>query len=126
MPFRHVCYRVLDVDRSIAFYEALGFSEDFRTDTRNGQFSVHMKMPGDEEARVELTYELERTEPYSVGDGFNHIALGVSDLDGLIANLAEKGIEPGAPPYSNRPGGYPRLTFVIDPDGYRIDLVERR
>ena len=62
---------------------------------------------------------------YDLGTGYNHIALTVDDLDGTLANLAEKGIEPEKPPYRVREGGN-RICFVRDPDGYRIELIETR
>ena len=54
----------------------------------------------------------------------DHIAVTVDDLDGTLERLAEKGIEPEKPPYTVREGGS-RLCFVRDPDGYRIELIER-
>ena len=66
-----------------------------------------------------------RTEPYARGDGFNHVALDVGDLDAALAALAEAGVEPEKPAY--RPGGredLPRIAFVSDPDGYRVELMD--
>jgi catechol 2,3-dioxygenase-like lactoylglutathione lyase family enzyme len=56
--------------------------------------------------------------------GYNHIALTVTDLEETLAALAEQGIEPEKPPYRVREGGS-LLCFVRDPDGYRIELIER-
>ena len=79
---------------------------------------------GDQKAVLELTYNHDgRT--YDLGSGYGHIAVGVEDLDGTLAQLAGQGIEPERPPYSVREGGS-RLCFVRDPDGYRIELIERR
>jgi lactoylglutathione lyase len=82
-----------------------------------------MGLPGDDD-RLELTYNF-GVESYELGTGYNHIAVVVDDLDGTLANLAEKGIEPEKPPYTVREGGN-RLCFVRDPDGYRIELIEGR
>ena len=72
---------------------------------------------------LELTFNHDgRT--YDLGTGYGHIAVSVDDLDATLAELAALGIEPERPPYSVREGGS-RLCFVQDPDGYRIELIER-
>lgn len=76
-------------------------------------------------AQLELTYNHGRTEPYDIGTGYGHIALAVEDLDATLERLAEDGIEPEKPPYSVREGGS-RLCFVRDPDGYRLEIIERK
>jgi lactoylglutathione lyase len=125
MPLIHTCYRILDIDRSVAFYEALGFEETGRLPIRDEAINVFMNMPGDGDMpRLELTYNVGRTEPYEIGTGYGHIAIAADDLDGTLARLAEQGIEPERPPYSVREGGS-RLCFVRDPDGYRIELIEK-
>lgn len=125
MPLIHTCYRILDVDRSVAFYEALGFREVGRLPIRDEAINVFMNQPGDGDMpRLELTYNVGRTEPYEIGTGYGHIAITAEDLDGTLARLAEQGIQPEKPPYSVREGGS-RLCFVRDPDGYRIEIIER-
>jgi lactoylglutathione lyase len=123
MELIHTCYRVLDLDRSVPFYEALGFEERRRIPIRDEATNVFMGLAGDGE-RLELTYNHGVTEPYDVGTGYGHVAVTVDDLDGTLARLAERGIEPERPPYTIREGGN-RLCFVRDPDGYRIELIER-
>jgi lactoylglutathione lyase len=86
--------------------------------------NVFMGLPGDG-ARLELTWNKGVEEPYEIGTGYGHIALTIDDLDGALGRLAEQGIEPEKPPYTVRDGG-PRLCFVRDPDGYRIELIEQR
>jgi lactoylglutathione lyase len=117
----HTCYRIGDIDRSVAFYEALGFEELGRMPIRDEAINVFMGLPGDG-ARLELTYN-HGVDSYDLGTGYNHIAVTTTDLDGTLARLAEKGIEPEKPPYTVREGGS-RLCFVRDPDGYRIELIE--
>ena len=119
----HTCYRVLDLERSIAFYEALGFEEVGRLPIRDEAINVFMGLPGDG-ARLELTYNHDQDEPYDVGTGYGHIAITADDLDATLERLRSVGIEPEKPPYSVRDGGS-RLCFVRDPDGYRIELIER-
>ena len=125
MPLIHTCYRILEIDRSVAFYEALGFREIGRIPIRDEAVNVFMNMPDDGDSpRLELTYNIGREEPYEIGTGYGHIAIAADDLDATLTRLAEQGIEPERPPYSVREGGS-RLCFVRDPDGYRVELLER-
>jgi lactoylglutathione lyase len=119
----HTCYRILDIDRSVGFYEKLGFEEVGRLPIRDEAVNVFMGLPGDG-ARLELTWNKGVEEPYEIGTGYGHIALTVDDLDATLDGLAERGIEPERPPYSVRDGGS-RICFVRDPDEYRIELIER-
>ena len=119
----HTCYRVHDIDRSVAFYEKLGFEELRRVPIRDEATNVFMGLPGDG-ARLELTHNHDRDEPYDVGTGYGHIAISADDLDATLARLAADGIEPERPPYTIREGGS-RICFVRDPDHYRIELIER-
>jgi lactoylglutathione lyase len=118
----HTCYRIGDIDRSVAFYEALGFEEVGRFPIRDEAINVFMGLPGDG-ARLELTYN-HGVDSYELGTGYNHIAITASDLDATLAKLAEQGIEPEKPPYTVREGGS-RICFVRDPDNYRIEIIER-
>ncbi|MCW3064534.1 MAG: Glyoxalase/bleomycin resistance protein/dioxygenase [Solirubrobacterales bacterium] len=121
----HTCYRIMDIDRSVAFYRALGFEETGRHPIRDEAINVFMNLPGDgEEPKLELTWNKDRDEPYEIGTGYGHIAVAIGELDATLAALAEQGIEPERPPYTVREGGS-RLCFVRDPDGYRIELIER-
>jgi lactoylglutathione lyase len=119
----HTCYRIFEIDRSVSFYEKLGFEELARMPIRDEAINVFMGLPGDG-ARLELTWNRDRHEPYELGTGYNHIALTVDDLDQALGNLKQDGIEPEKPPYTVREGGN-RICFVRDPDGYRIELIER-
>ena len=120
--FLHTCYRIGDIDRSVAFYEKLGFEELRRMPIRDEAINVFMGLPGDG-ARLELTYN-HGVDSYDLGTGYNHIAVTVEDLDGTLERLGGKGIEPERPPYRVSEGGS-RICFVRDPDGYRIELIER-
>jgi lactoylglutathione lyase len=125
MSLIHTCYRILQIDRSVAFYEALGFSEIRRAPIGDEAVNVFMNLPEDgDEPRLELTYNIGRTEPYEVGTGYGHIAITTVDLDAALSELGQQGIEPEKPPYTVHAGGS-RICFVRDPDGYRIELIER-
>jgi lactoylglutathione lyase len=117
----HTCYRIGDIDRSVDFYAKLGFEEVGRLPIRDEAINVFMGLP-DDGPRLELTYNF-GVDSYELGTGYNHIAVTVSDMDGTLERLAGLGIEPEKPPYTVRDGG-PRLCFVRDPDGYRIELIE--
>lgn len=121
--FLHTCYRIGDVERSVAFYERLGFEEVRRMPIGDEAINVFMALPG-EDPRLELTYN-HGVDSYELGTGYNHIALLLDgNLDTALDRLADLGIEPEKPPY--RPGGRTeghRICFVRDPDGYRIELI---
>jgi lactoylglutathione lyase len=118
----HTCYRIGEIDRSVAFYEALGMKEIGRLPIRDEAVNVYMGFEGDG-PRLELTYNF-GVDSYELGTGYNHIAITVDDLDDVLPKLAKNGIEPEKPPYTVSEGGS-RLCFVRDPDGYRIELIER-
>jgi lactoylglutathione lyase len=124
--FLHTMVRITDPEKSRAFYEALGFTFAGEFDiVRDGQREAtnYFYSLGDHDSVLELTFNHDgRT--YEMGTGYGHIAVGVEDLDGTLARLAEQGIEPERPPYTVRQGGN-RLCFVRDPDQYRIELIER-
>jgi lactoylglutathione lyase len=122
MELIHTCYRIGDIDRSVEFYEALGFEERRRMPIRDEAINVFMGLPGDGD-RLELTYNHGVSE-YTHGTGYNHIAVTVPDMEETLSRLAEQGIEPEKPPYRVREGGS-LLCFVRDPDDYRIELIER-
>src|SRR5437868_14022502 len=72
----HTCYRILDIDRSVDFYEKLGFEEQARLPIRDEAINVFMGLPGDG-ARLELTWNKDQNEPYEIGTGYGHIAVTV-------------------------------------------------
>jgi lactoylglutathione lyase len=124
--YLHTMYRITDPGKSRSFYEALGL--EFRRDmdiVRNGEkeaTNYFFGVPGQDE-ELELTFNHDgRT--YDLGTGYGHIALAVDDLDDALGQLAGQGIEPEREPYRVREGGS-RICFVRDPDGYRIELIDR-
>ncbi len=124
--FLHTMVRITDPEKSRAFYEALDFSfaGDFDI-VRDGQLEAtnYFFSLGDQESVLELTFNHDgRT--YDLGTGYGHIAVAVDDLDETLGQLKEQGIEPEREPYRVREGGS-RICFVSDPDGYRIELIDR-
>jgi lactoylglutathione lyase len=118
--------RITDPEKSRAFYEALGFSFERDMDiVRNGELEAtnYFYSLGDSKNVLELTLNHDgRT--YELGTGYGHIAVGVDDLEASLAALAQQGIEPEREPYRVREGGS-LLCFVRDPDGYRIELIDK-
>ena len=123
MELIHTCYRITDPERSIAFYEALGLEKRRELPIRDEAVNYFLGVPGHDQPELELTYNF-GVDSYELGTAYGHIALTIDDMAGTLAALAEKGIEPERPPYSVREGGS-LLCFVRDPDGYRIELIER-
>jgi len=126
MELIHTCYRITDSDRSVAFYEALGFEKRRELPIRDEAINYFLGVPGTDGPELELTYNFETPDGgYDVGTGYGHIALTVDDLDTTLERLAGEGIEPERPPYTVREGGS-RICFVRDPDCYRVELIEKR
>ena len=120
----HTMIRVLDEERSLDFYRALGFEERGRKRVGGDTATIiFLGLPGDAE-RLELTLNDGRTEPYEIGEGYGHIAISVTDMDAELGRLAGAGVHPEKPPYAAYPGGS-RICFVRDPDDYRIEIIER-
>jgi len=124
--FLHTMVRITDPGRSRAFYEALGFEFERETDiVRNGELEAtnYFYGLGDDRSVLELTYNHDgRT--YEHGTGYGHIALAVDDLESTLGQLKAQGIEPEREPYRVREGGS-LLCFVRDPDGHRIEIIDR-
>jgi lactoylglutathione lyase len=124
--YLHTMLRITNPERSRGFYEALGL--EFRREmdiVRDGKLEAtnyFFGVPGQEE-ELELTFNHDGRS-YELGTAYGHIALAVDDLDNTLGRLAEQGIQPDREPYRVREGGS-RLTFVTDPDSYRIELIER-
>jgi lactoylglutathione lyase len=122
--FLHTCYRIGDIDRSVAFYEKLGLKEQRRMPIGDDATNVFLGTD-DQPSILELTYNHGVSE-YDNGTGYGHIALGVADLDATLEGLAALDIHPEKPKY--RPGGRTTgsfICFVRDPDDYRVELIER-
>jgi lactoylglutathione lyase len=124
--FLHTMKRISDPQKSRTFYEALGFVFEREMDiVRDGELEAtnYFFSLGDHKSVLELTYNHDGRS-YEHGTGYGHIALAVDDLAASLEQLKELGIEPEREPYRVREGGS-LLCFVKDPDGYRIELIDR-
>ncbi|MSO57926.1 MAG: lactoylglutathione lyase [Thermoleophilia bacterium] len=118
--------RVIDPVASQAFYEALGMewrrTSDIVRDGAHEATLYFFAFPG-EAVELELTWNTDGRS-YEQGTGYGHIAIAVDDLEATLALLASRGIEPERSPYRVREGGS-LICFVRDPDGWRVELIER-
>ena len=128
MALIHTCYRITDIDRSVAFYEALGFQEVGRLPIRDEAINVFMNQPGDGDMpRLELTFN-HGVDSYELGTAYGHIAIGVPDVAATCNMVREKASALGgaitreAGPVK---GGTTIIAFITDPDGYKIELIQR-
>ena len=126
MELIHTCDRVTDPEASVRFYEALGFEKRRELPIREEAVNYFLGVPGKEQPELELTYNFDTPAGgYDLGTGYGHVAVTVDDLDETLRRLKDdNGIEPERPPYTVRAGGS-RICFVRDPDGYRVELIER-
>ena len=120
----HTCLRVQDLEASIEFYQkAFGFYEKRRRDFPDYQFTiVYLGLEGDD-YELELTYNYDHG-PYVVGDGFAHIALSVPDLEESHASHQAAGYTVTEP--KGLPGNPPNYYFVLDPDGYKVEVIREK
>lgn len=126
--FLHAMIRVKDLDRSIDFYSRhLGMKVLRRKDFPAGRFTNTFMGYGDEGSHtvLELTHNWEQAEPYSHGSGFGHLAIAVPDIHAACAQMGAEGVSIPRPPGPMK-HGTTVIAFIEDPDGYKIELVERK
>jgi lactoylglutathione lyase len=119
----HTAYRVSDLTGSVDFYRKVGFTEIGRIGFEDGTILVMLNLPDDGDVvTLELVYD-PKVNPVAVGTGFSHIVVQVDSLESTLADFAQKGVAFDAP---QRPAGDdgPKTSFLRDPDGYQIELVE--
>lgn len=123
----HTMLRVFDLEKSIHFYtELLGMRLLRRKDYEGGRFTLAFVGYGDESnaAVLELTHNWDQAEPYAIGSGFGHIALGAPDIYAACEKLRAAGVkiarEPGPMKH-----GTTVIAFIEDPDGYKVELIQR-
>jgi len=123
----HTMIRVFDIEKSIDFYtRLLGMKLLRRKDYPSGEFTLAFVGYGDEESNtvIELTHNWGQKEPYQLGTAFGHLAIGVPDIYGTCESLAREGVKIPRPPGPMKHGGSV-IAFIEDPDGYKIELIER-
>ena len=124
----HTMLPVADMQRSVGFYtRLLGMKLIRKKDYPSGEFTLAFVGYGDEESStvIELTHNWPQKEPYTIGTGFGHLAIGVPDIYGTCALLAKEGVKIPRPPGPMKHGGGP-IAFIEDPDGYKIELIARK
>jgi lactoylglutathione lyase len=121
----HSMIRVLEEKRSVDFYEkAFGLAIAERLDFET--FTLVYLSNAESEFELELTINKGRTEPYQLGDGYGHFAVSVNDLDAEHQRVTDLGLSPGKIVEFNRDGGLlARFFFMTDPDGYKIEVLQR-
>ena len=124
----HTMIRVFDLEKSIAFYTGqLGMKLLRRKDYPSGEFTLAFVGYGDEESNavIELTHNWGQKEPYQLGTAFGHLAVGVPDIYGACERMAKAGVKIPRPPGPMKHGGSV-IAFIEDPDGYKIELIEKK
>jgi lactoylglutathione lyase len=118
----HFGVRVADLDRSLAFYTAIGYEiVGSVPETPLGHLTM-LKLPGDEFVTIELVHDPTQGE-VNVGTGLSHFVIKVESMDATISELAARGIDAYEPVSPDGSDDF-RTTWVIDPDGNRIELVQ--
>ena len=124
----HTMLRVFDLEKSIDFYtRLLGMKLLRRNDYEGGRFTLAFVGYGDEKdtAVLELTHNWDQAEPYTIGSGYGHIAIGVPDIYGTCEQLAKEGVKITRPPGPMKHGSTV-IAFIEDPDGYKVELIEKK
>jgi lactoylglutathione lyase len=116
----HTCYRIRDPQKSEDFYvNKLGMK-------KVGEMDLFAFEEDPSEPMLELTHNHDRTEPYDKGDGYAHVAFVVDDLEATVSRLKEQGVNVTLEPKTlTADGNDYRISFIEDPDGYKIELVQR-
>jgi lactoylglutathione lyase len=125
--FLHTMIRVFDLEKSLDFYTRhLGMTLLRKSDYPDGRFTLAFVGYGAEADHtvIELTHNWDQSEPYALGSAFGHLALGVEDIYGVCDALRADGVkivrEPGPMKH-----GTTVIAFIEDPDGYKVELIER-
>ena len=121
----HMMIRVLDEERSRAFY-ANAFGLEAAERMAFEDFTLVYLRNVENDFEVELTINHDRTDPYTHGDGYGHVAVVTGDLDGEHARLSAQGHDVAPIKEFRRNGALlARFFFVKDPDGYKIEVLQR-
>jgi lactoylglutathione lyase len=121
MKTLHTAYRVSDIDRSLAFYGGVGFIELGRVTVEDGRLLVMLRLPDDDAVTLELV--LDPRKPVPGAGGFSHLVVQVDDFEATLARLTRADIDFEPPWVPDGEDGM-KTSFIEDPDGYRIELVQ--
>lgn len=119
MRYLHTMVRVRDLDAAVAFFRLLGLHEQRRKEVPQGRFTLVFMATGPDAPQVELTYNWDQDEPYSVGRNFGHLAYEVDDIYAICERLQAAGVTIARPPRDGR------MAFVRSPDQISIELLQR-
>lgn len=125
--YLHTMIRVHDLDKSLKFYtDLLGMKLLRKRDYPTGKFTLAFVGYGDETGNtvIELTHNWDQKDPYALGTAFGHLAIAVPDVYKACEQLAAAGVKVPRPAGPMAHGGSV-IAFIEDPDGYRIELIER-
>jgi lactoylglutathione lyase len=127
MNYIHTCYRIFDPQRSEDFYvNRLGLKKVGEMDLGSATNHFFALEADPSQPMLELTHNHDRTEPYDMGDGYAHVAFTVDDLEGTVEDLKNAGVTVTLEPKTlTADGNDYRIAFIEDPDGYKIELVQR-
>ena len=118
----HFGLRVADLDRSLAFYTAVGYEVVGSVpETPLGELTM-LKLPNDEFVTIELVHDPTQGDG-KVGTGLSHFVIKVESMDATIAELSARGIDADVPVSPDGSDDF-RTTWIVDPDGNRIELVQ--
>ena len=118
----HVGLRVADPDRAVTFYTAVGYEVVGRApETPAGQLTM-LKLPGDDVVSVELVFDPGQTDR-DRGSGLSHLVIQVESMDATVTDLRTRGIEVADPESPDGSADF-LTTWITDPDGNRIELVQ--
>ena len=126
--FLHTMIRVKDLEKSKDFYTRhLGMKILRENEFPSGEFTLCFVGYGEDidNTVIELTYNWGQEENYDLGNGFGHLAIGVPDIYGTCAQMEKEGVEVPRPAGPMKHGGSV-IAFIKDPDGYMIELIERK
>jgi lactoylglutathione lyase len=125
--FLHTMIRVFDLKKSLDFYgRLLGMQVLRQREVPDGRYTLAFVGYGVEEDStvIELTYNWDQKEPYALGSAFGHLAVGVGDVYATCAKLGKEGVKITRPPGPVK-FGTTVIAFIEDPDGYKIELIQR-
>jgi lactoylglutathione lyase len=122
MKTLHTAYRVTDLKVSLVFYNTIGYRALGRVDLGDGNSLTMLKFPDEDVVTLELAYRPADGD-VEIGTGFSHLVVQVEDIAATVKALTRAGLRPEPLEHHEAPDG-PTTSWLTDPDGYRIELVQ--